>query len=373
MLNTLVFNRHKFCFSSEFLTTVFKCMAFNDKLDDDDSHYAISFISKSIVKKTWDDLDYHEFILKGLFSVSRLIRSIANVFGNAKATSYAKQLSLLLNEEISLETKDNTSSIYTLDAYAIAKKVFEENSNIEKFQQLLALLHLYECAYEDYEQLVEDSNGFEGLLNLNGIVVKQTPLKGKLMLKPIYNLYDSPLEQYKDFGGFLVPPFVLNAILNTIHGKSEFGISAENCSPAEFSHYVEQISGHRLILPQKPIDVSSASVDTRLFGKWYNVSKSNKPWDEYTVIIEWYQENGSYKRSIIFCSDLKYAVGENWLPRSFSWVTLNNTLITAPNQKEESIQTYHIEDDTLTLESKYGVKKLYKSIEEALNNIKLQD
>lgn len=76
MNNTLIFNGKKFSFLPDLLTTLFKCLLHNDTVDDDDEFFVISFITNSIVKKDWDSLDYHEFVLKADFRISYFMRNV---------------------------------------------------------------------------------------------------------------------------------------------------------------------------------------------------------------------------------------------------------------------------------------------------------
>lgn len=64
MKSNLIFNHRGCTFTDKTLRIVLKCMLANDNLDDDAEYYALSFIKNKIVLKTYDDLDFHEFILK---------------------------------------------------------------------------------------------------------------------------------------------------------------------------------------------------------------------------------------------------------------------------------------------------------------------
>lgn len=368
----LVFNNSVFKFPEDFLSSVYKYIWLNETLNDDDELLTLSFISKSIIRKYQDDLDYHEFVLMSNIRVSNLVRNIYSAFGKSIAEKFAQYLSEYWDEEIDTDSTDWFDSVSAHVANDMAKSIFSEKSDLLKFQRLLALLHLYDCVLEDYEQLDTDydsehnTNGYRGLLNINGIVVKCIDRENQVILKPVFSMYDTPISEYIDMSGFLVPQAVLNAVLNPFHCYNSENDIKPNCSFSDFLLFVEQLTGLRLSLPKPKVDISSCCNDDRLFGKWFHIDKDDVPWEAYTVIIDWFKNDGHYKRSIVFCSRLNEATSENWLPQNLPWHTKDNTLYIAPNEPCGSTQTYKIENNVLYLDN---TRKFYRSLDDAIKNL----
>ncbi len=367
MNNTLIFNGKKFSFLPDLLTTLFKCLLHNDTVDDDDEFFVISFITNSIVKKDWDSLDYHEFVLKADFRISYFMRNVKNVFGHDVANKFARVISDFFEESIDTDSTDWFNCISTQTVYKMAKSIFVKNEEIIKFQQFLALLHLYNCAYDDYEQTITDTNGFDGLLNLNGIVIKKSESDKKLLLKPVYSLYDSPLEDYIDLSGFLIPPFVLGAVLNRTYSPPSLEIEETKCSLAEFLLIVEQLSGTRLQLPKPKLDISNWSNDESLYGKWYQINKMDHPvLSLIDISIYDFGTNGILNQSVVFVNSVDYPKNENWRSDPPMWKTKDTQLVIIDRGKISSPLEYKILDNKLFLSNG---SVYYRSFQEAKENL----
>lgn len=366
MENKFVFNKKVYSFSQDQLKEVYRYMILNESLDEDDRLYTLSFVTNSIVRKTWEELDYHEFVLNGSFRLSNLLCNITNVFGEDKATEYGDGLAEILGGEEDINTTDYFTTISTSDATFVGKKVFKYPPQFEKFQMLLAYIHLGVCAGEDYEQLIEKEEDFHGIRNINGIVVRESEYEGKLMLKPIYQIYDSSIEEYKEFVRVLIPPSVILAIFHT-----EFKMSLLGQNEREMDFYLktEQLSGTRLRVPAPKRKVTTWSIDSSIVGKWYSISKSIRPFASYFINIEWFLEDGSFKQSVIIVSTLDLPYTENWRPKNSSWKTNGEILVLHPGDYEELECQYKIVDNVLYL----GERKYYRSLDEAKEALNLID
>lgn len=367
MNSTLIFNQKKYSISGSILQTVFSCMIENESRDEDGSLYALSFISNSIVQKTYDDLDYHEFILNPSFRVSALLCNIYNVFGQSAAKQYAEELSSYFDEEIEWFSVDYFNSLSVSDAFKFGKSIFS-GSDLENFKELLSLIHLYSCVQEDYEQTLEDFSDYSSVLFINGIGVKRIEAGDKIILKPLSVVYDVPMPEYKDFSGVLVPPIIRAAVFKTEHNTS-FTEEDRLMEDANLLFLkLEQITGSKLDRSIKKTMLSDAKLDTALVGKWYNVYKN----DDHPVLaamhyfsIQWFKEDGSMNKSVIFSHSAEIPSYENWSNLKFTWKTIDDQLVvTNHNINSVDKSSYAVSADKLII----GDKCYYRSFEEALKN-----
>lgn len=219
MIDNLIFNNKLYRFSDTTLNNLYACMLKNEKLDESDSLYVLSFLENRILKKTFDSLEYHEFLLNPSYRVSCLICNIHNVFGEETASEYALQLSSLLNEDITIKSTEWFDSISISEASDIGRKILN-SENYKEFQHLLTLMHLYECASGDYQQTMDDNldytySDFKNTFFINGIGVKLNISSDKQILNPLYKFYDSPLEEYVTINGTMIPPAIIFATCKT--------------------------------------------------------------------------------------------------------------------------------------------------------------
>lgn len=219
MIDHLIFNKKLYRFSGNTLNNLYAYMLKNENLDEYDGMYVLSLIENRILNKTFDSLEYHEFLLNPSYRVSCLICNIHNVFGEEIASEYALQLSSLLNEEITIKSTEWFDSISISEASNIGRNILNSDK-FEKFQHLLTLMHLYECASGDYQQTMDDNpdytySDFKNTFFINGIGVKLNKFSDKQILNPLYKFYDSPLEDYVTINGTMIPPAIIFATCKT--------------------------------------------------------------------------------------------------------------------------------------------------------------
>lgn len=369
MKSNLIFNHRGCTFTDKTLRIVLKCMLANDNLDDDAEYYALSFIKNKIVLKTYDDLDFHEFILKGSFRISNLICNISNIFGINSAKEYAKCLSTLLKKDVDIETLDFFTAIDTRDALRVGFAVFTTDEDRNELKSLLALIHLFECANEDYEQTIINANDFADLIFINGIGIRAIDQGNNLLLRPIDKAFDSPQENYINYSGILVPPCINYIVSCSVVDEFDKATSTSQDMIPNFIHKFEQLCGHKLNLPKKKYDFSNWGHESKFFGKWYNIHKGDNPvMSLYTISIYDFDATGSAKLSRVFVSDINYPNHENWLPRKFSWISNDGTLVLNPNTDQEASYELFIIDNKPVLKGKYGV--YYKTLQDAKDAIR---
>jgi hypothetical protein len=219
MIDSLVFNNKLYRFSSNTLSFLYAYMLKNEYLDEYDGMYVLSLIENRILNKTFDSLEYHEFLLSPSYRVSCLICNIHNIFGEEIASEYALQLSSLLNEDITIYSTEWFYSISISEASNIGRKILDFDK-YKEFQHLLTLMHLYECASSDYQQAMDDNpdytySDFKSTFFINGIGVKLSDFLDKQILKPLYKFYDSPLEDYVTINDTIIPPAIIFATCKT--------------------------------------------------------------------------------------------------------------------------------------------------------------
>lgn len=131
MIDNLIFNNKLYRFSGNTLNNLYAYMLKNENLDEYDGMYVLSLIENRILNKTFDSLEYHEFLLNPSYRVSCLICNIHNVFGEEIASEYALQLSSLLNEEITIKSTEWFDSISISEASNIGRNIL----NSDKFEK----------------------------------------------------------------------------------------------------------------------------------------------------------------------------------------------------------------------------------------------
>lgn len=74
--NSIIFNDKIYTFESEVLNKFFDRMLFNETKDEDEKKCIISFITDRFCMKSYEQLDYHEFLIDGNFRVSQILLMI---------------------------------------------------------------------------------------------------------------------------------------------------------------------------------------------------------------------------------------------------------------------------------------------------------
>lgn len=364
----LIFNNKTYVFDSELLNKFFERMLYNEEKDEDEKKWVISFLSSSFCKKTYDELEYHEFVIEGNFRFSQLLCNIENIFGESIKKEYQQGLSHFFEEEVS-ET-DWFSTLTASDALKIAKSIFINETDLSKFKELLSVIYLYECSQFDYEQTIENIDDFNNLEFINGIGVKLIIKDENILLKPIHSIYDVPIEKYIKISHVLVPPIVLTMIFRTViegYNESEVKFTVNN-----FFKKFEQLTGKTSIMrvpePQKKF---TGNINPQLIGKWYHIYKSNGFMPMYHINIEWFKEDGTQLRSVAFTMGLgEYKDYENWGPKESKWLTNETELyINDAYAREEKVYSYQLNERCL----KYGNREYYKSYDEAAKNVENLD
>ena len=208
----LIFNNKCYSFDSSILSTFFDKMVYNEQIDDDGNKFVISFLTNTFLKKTYEDLELHEFLIDGLFTVSKLLCNLDNIFGQDKAREYKQLLSEFIGQDIS-DTEG--ACITASEAYSLSEIIFD-NNELEKFKNLLAVMYLYECAQFDYEQTIENIDEFHNLFFVNGIGVHTCLQDDTIVLKPVYHIHDTDKDKYIQVAHVLVPPSILSAVFKTV-------------------------------------------------------------------------------------------------------------------------------------------------------------
>lgn len=237
----LIFNNKCYSFDSSMLSTFYDRMVYNEQIDDDCNKFVISFLTNKFLKKTYDDLELHEFLIDVAFRASQLLCNLDNIFGQDKAREYKQLLSEYFGEDIS-----DTEWFYSISAsaaYSLSEKIFD-NNELEKFKNLLAVMFLYECAQFDYEQTVENIDEFDNLFFVNGIGVHKCLQDDTIVLKPVYHIHDTDKDKYIQVAHVLVPPSILSAIFKTV-GEG-FMVREAKYTVEDFFLKFKQLTGSRL-------------------------------------------------------------------------------------------------------------------------------
>ena len=243
MLNKLIFKNRIYSFSDENLIRIYNCMLHNETVDENGIKYVLSFISNSIVLKKYEDLDLHEFILEGNYRVSNLICNIANVFEGDKANKFAMRLSDNLYSDFPAINLDYTEAICASEASDIWVELFGNGTDFEQFKFLLSLIALYDMAEFDYEQQCKDIKELRKVSFINGMGVKQIEDSDRILLKPVFSLFDTPLQDYIEIAGIWVPPTLLSVMFKTDLNSKVVGTINELLIGNQFLFKYQQLSG----------------------------------------------------------------------------------------------------------------------------------
>lgn len=366
--NNIVFNNKIYSFDSNTLNQFFERMAFNEQKDDEDRKCIISFLTQRFGMKTYDELDYHEFLIDGSFRVSQLLCNIANVFGDSIKSKYAIGLAEYLDEEVS--ERDWFTSLSTSDALCVAKHVFSEASELVKFKELLATMYLYECSRADFEQTIEDSRDFENLEFVNGIGIRKQVEGDKVILKPIHKVFDVPIEKYIKAAHILIPPSVFNIVFRTV--KDGFFDSEKNVTVEDFLNKFEQLTGCSTLrnAPVPPREFVGG-INPDVIGKWYKITKSSGFMTMYFVDIEWFREDGVMLHSVSFDQSIgQHRDYENWDSKTKKWLANDKEmLIRDGHSKKDVIKPYFVCENVLKL----GDEFYYSTYDEAAENVVIHE
>lgn len=365
--NSIIFNDKIYAFESDILNKFFDRMLFNATKDEDEKKCIISFITDRFGMKSYEDLDYHEFLIDGNFRVSQILCNIANVYGERIKEKYKREVSLYLQDEI-----DDTDWFDTLsvnDAIEVAKQVFEnDDSELLKFKDLLSTMYLYECARFDYEQTITDSEDFNDLEFVNGIGIKKIVNDGMIILKPIHSIHDSARDKYIKIKHVLVAPKVLASVFKTVtdnYQDLKGVLTVQN-----FFKKFEQLTGCSNLknAPEPPISFIG-DIKQDLVGKWYHITKSNGFVSMYHINIDWFKTDGSLVKSVVFVQRIgEYRDYENWGPKESKWLANDSEiLINDAYSKKEVVKPFQLNGDILTI----GDTTYYRSYDEAAKNVEI--
>lgn len=363
-----IFNNKLYSFNRDTLCNFCRLMQYNESIDDNGKKYIISFINNRLERKSYDELDYHEFILDSSVEVAKLICNIDNIFGTCTATKYCERLSNELGEEISIDSEDNYTAIGISLALKIGEEILLETELID-FKALLAAMNLGHCVIEDFEQQLDTFDEYDKLVFISGICVERIIKDGILILKPKFKIYDSPIEKYRNLHGILVPPIILSTILFSTQDTSilekEFDDNEYDEILPNFSKKYRQLTGN--ILEISRTEQFIGHIDSRFFGEWYNVYKSSghpilPPM--YHITIHRYNEDGSSMRSVIIKQNLTPPFPENWASLTYEWSASSEELFVKNNCGSKELNTYQFMNGTLVV----GNNQYYRTLEEAIRN-----
>lgn len=366
--NNIIFNGKIYTFDSNLLLKFFERMVYNDNKEDDERKYVISFISDRFVMKSYDELDYHEFVIEGNFRVSQLLCNIENVFGLEIAQAIASEISKYLNDNIDVDTTDWFDSFSIGEILNIARLILDE-LNLNKFKELLAASFLYEAAQADYEQTIDDSENFRNLEFINGIGIRISQKEDGFILKPINPIYDSNESNYVKIRHVKLPVKVLKAVFFTIVDEDTIGL--DKATADNFFLKFQQLTGSHAINKIPEIQKEFiGSIDHNIVGKWYSITKSTGFMSMYHINIHWFLEDGRLLKSIVFEMQLPNVAKENWGPKESSWLTNNDKIcIRDAYSGKDSVKIYSVNDGALTI----GDEILYNSFVKAKENVKTFD
>lgn len=367
--NSIIFNDKIYTFESEVLNKFFDRMLFNETKDEDEKKCIISFITDRFCMKSYEQLDYHEFLIDGNFRVSQMLCNIANVYGESIKEEYKCQLSSYLQDEI--DDTDWFDALSAKDALEVAKQVFDnDDSELLKFKDLLSTMYLYECARFDYEQTITDSEDFNDLEFVNGIGIKKIVKDGKIILKPVHPIHDSASDKYIQIAHVLVAPKVLAAVFKTV--TDNYQDLKEILTGQNFFKKFEQLTGCSNLkkAPEPPISFIG-DIRSGLVGKWYHITKSNGFMSMYHINIDWFKADGSLAKSVTFVQRIgEYRDYENWGPKESKWLANDSEiLINDAYSKKEVVKPYQLNGDTLTI----GDTTYYRSYDEAGEKVEIFD
>lgn len=363
-MTKLFFNNKPYTFSDADLITICNYLIANEAFDEYEKKYVLSFIKNSIIRKTYDEMDYHEFIIEDTFRISRLLCNVDNIFGRKAAEEYAKEIVSIFGEEITWDSTSYYETISVSDSMEYWKRSSASKEfQIEAFQRMLGLLYLYECVREDYMQTMTDYDDFGTLEFINGIVVKKTEFNGHLFLKPVEDYYNVNIEDCKELCGIYIPPIVISAIFNTEYDKSFVKEELDSKMELVLQLKLEQLTGSfpelkNLIVPK------NAKKDELIVGRWYKYDRSDNSWPPLPGSLQIYlfDSNGKHKRSVQFGDNITSII-ENWGTLEWNWFTEGNRLhIVNKKLYQEDIEQYEVDENTLLI----GKFKFYRKVEDAL-------
>lgn len=364
-MTRLIFNNKVYTFSNKNLKSIFDSMIINESVPNGNRKYVLSFIENKIVKKAYDELDYHEFIIETSFRFSQLLCNIDNVFGKEATVEFAKEINSISGEETSWDSTNFSESISANEAI----KIWESLSNpyskqLGQFQELLSLLYLYGMVRFDYMQTITNFDDLGTIEFINGIVVQKKEYKGCLFLKPVANYYETEIENCRKICNIYLPPIVLNAIICTFHNIPFVNKESDICIDYSVVHKLEQLTGS--VPEYKDLSVPvDAKKDDSIIGKWYIFEQTeNDPFsgDAGRLYTYLFDSNGKHKRSW----QIGFGVPrEDWGSLEWDWYTDGNDLhIISKKHNQHEIWTYKIEETKLYINKSI----YYKYAQDAINN-----
>lgn len=365
MTTKLFFNNRPYTFSDANLISICKYLVANESIDESDKKYVLSFVGNSIIRKSYDEMDYHEFIIEDSFRISQLLCNVDNLFGRKATEEFAKEIGLILEEETTWNSTNYFESITTSEALECWKRTSISNSKesqLEAFQRMLGLLFLFDCVSEDYEQTITNVDDFGAVEFINGIVVEKAEYKGHLLLKPVGDYYDFEEEKCLKLCDIYIPPILFNAIFNTDHDTS---IKEGLDSKAHlFKLKLEQLIGGIPELKRNVTISNDVEHDDMLFGKWYNYYLKQSLWDFDTLSIYLFDSNGKHNRSVQI-GNKNTVFGENWSSLAWEWFTKGNRLhVIDKMHNKEDVHDYEVREEKLYI----GKRVFYRNMKDAIDN-----
>jgi hypothetical protein len=364
-MTKLFFNNRPYTFSDANLITICDYLIANESIDEYEKKYVLSFIKNSIVRKTYDEMDYHEFIIEDSFRISQLLCNVDNIFGRKVAEEFAKEIGSIFGEVIAWDSTNNYfDSIIASGALECwnrtsASKEFQKDA----FQRMLGLLFLYDCVSEDYEQTITNVDNFGNVGSVNGIVVEKAEYRGHLMLRPIEHYYDVGIDEYMELCDIFIPPILLSAIFNTDHDVSLIKEGLDTNTHL-FMLKLEQLLGSIPELKKNVAISDDVEHDDSLLGKWYNFYLKKSLWDFDTLSIYLFDSNGKHNRSVQI-GNKNTAFGENWSSLIWEWFTEGNRLhIIDKMHSKEDVYEYEVKADKLY----FGNKVFYRNMKDAIDH-----
>ena len=365
-MTKLFFNNRPYTFSDVDLISICKYLVANESIDESEKKYVLSFVENLIIRKSYDEMDYHEFIIEDSFRISQLLCNVDNLFGRKATEEFAKEIGLILGEETTWDSTNYFESITTSDVLECWKRTSISNSKesqLEAFQRMLGLLFLFDCVSEDYEQTVTNVDDFGSIEFINGIVVEKAEYNGHLLLKPVEDYYDFEIEECLELCDIYIPPILISAILYTEHNKSFIKEELDSESKHLFKLKLEQLIGDIPELERKVAVSDNMGHDDLLLGKWYNYCLRKTPWDFDDLSIYLFDSNGKHNRSVQF-GNKNTVFGENWSSIEWEWFTEGNRLhIVNKRNNEEKIDEYEVKADKLYI----GKRVFYRNMKDAIN------